>query len=250
MYERVDESNTSFDSSDSAYDTQPEDGENASDSKGEDSDSGGCTDDSQDFQRDTNSQDDGIKGVSSPQGQPKKRSIGFKDWALKQLSMTKGYVPPVVGRDEQLDVVMGVETSTSKPEQCELPPAKKRKVSQMKPTELRGPLGEDLQLPSTSFALQFTSQRKGEFAPSNRTKAISVTRPPEVEEARMMLPIVAEEQPIMEAVLLNPVVIICGETGSGKTTQVPQFLYENGFGLPDSGSFHVPSSKRVLTPDS
>ena len=33
----------------------------------------------------------------------------------------------------------------------------------------------------------------------------------------------------MEAVIENDVVIICGETGSGKTTQVPQFLYEAGY---------------------
>ena len=33
----------------------------------------------------------------------------------------------------------------------------------------------------------------------------------------------------MEAIADNPVVILCGETGSGKTTQVPQFLYEAGF---------------------
>lgn len=33
----------------------------------------------------------------------------------------------------------------------------------------------------------------------------------------------------MEAINENPIVIICGETGSGKTTQVPQFLYEAGY---------------------
>jgi len=38
-----------------------------------------------------------------------------------------------------------------------------------------------------------------------------------------------EEQRIMEAIIENDVVIICGETGSGKTTQVPQFLYEAGY---------------------
>lgn len=48
-------------------------------------------------------------------------------------------------------------------------------------------------------------------------------------EARLKLPILAEEQVIMEAINENPVVIICGETGSGKTTQVPQFLYEAGY---------------------
>ncbi|PIO14419.1 hypothetical protein AB205_0096990 [Aquarana catesbeiana] len=34
----------------------------------------------------------------------------------------------------------------------------------------------------------------------------------------------------MEAIKENPVVVLCGETGSGKTTQVPQFLYEAGYG--------------------
>lgn len=33
----------------------------------------------------------------------------------------------------------------------------------------------------------------------------------------------------MEAVKENPCTVICGETGSGKTTQVPQFLYEAGY---------------------
>uniref|UniRef100_A0A8C9J2J2 Activating signal cointegrator 1 complex subunit 3 n=1 Tax=Panthera tigris altaica TaxID=74533 RepID=A0A8C9J2J2_PANTA len=48
------------------------------------------------------------------------------------------------------------------------------------------------------------------------------------------LPILAEEQVIMEAVAEHPIVIVCGETGSGKTTQVPQFLYEAGYTSDDS----------------
>ncbi|KAI3973320.1 hypothetical protein MKX01_020695 [Papaver californicum] len=43
------------------------------------------------------------------------------------------------------------------------------------------------------------------------------------------------EQEIMEAINENSVIILCGETGCGKTTQVPQFLYESGFGSSKSG---------------
>lgn len=40
-----------------------------------------------------------------------------------------------------------------------------------------------------------------------------------------------EEQAIMETINENDVVIIQGETGTGKTTQIPQFLYEAGYAL-------------------
>jgi ATP-dependent RNA helicase DHX37/DHR1 len=59
---------------------------------------------------------------------------------------------------------------------------------------------------------------------------IPVNRPADIAVARVNLPVVGEEQPIMEAIYNNDCVILCGETGSGKTTQVPQFLYEAGFG--------------------
>lgn len=58
---------------------------------------------------------------------------------------------------------------------------------------------------------------------------VMLQRKPEIQAARLKLPVVAEEQVIMEAINENPVVVITGETGSGKTTQVPQFLYEAGY---------------------
>ncbi|KAG8039658.1 hypothetical protein G9C98_000387 [Cotesia typhae] len=58
---------------------------------------------------------------------------------------------------------------------------------------------------------------------------VPVDRKPEIQEARLKLPVLEEEQRIVEAINENNVVIITGETGSGKTTQVPQFLYEAGY---------------------
>ncbi|OMH82301.1 putative pre-mRNA-splicing factor ATP-dependent RNA helicase DHX16 [Zancudomyces culisetae] len=50
-----------------------------------------------------------------------------------------------------------------------------------------------------------------------------------IEEARRKLPIYESRQKIVDTIRNNPVTVIIGETGSGKTTQVPQFLYEAGF---------------------
>lgn len=60
---------------------------------------------------------------------------------------------------------------------------------------------------------------------------VEVHRSEEIQMARLKLPILAEEQQIMELINENAVVIIAGETGSGKTTQIPQFLYEAGYAL-------------------
>ena len=50
-----------------------------------------------------------------------------------------------------------------------------------------------------------------------------------VKKSRLSLPILGEEHTIMDAINNNNVIIVCGETGCGKTTQVPQFLYEYGY---------------------
>jgi ATP-dependent RNA helicase DHX37/DHR1 len=75
-----------------------------------------------------------------------------------------------------------------------------------------------------------------------------VSRTAEIQEARLKLPVVAEEQKLMEAIHNFDTVVICGSTGSGKTTQVPQFLYEAGYGSPDSptpGMIGVTQPRRV-----
>ncbi|VDO19323.1 unnamed protein product [Heligmosomoides polygyrus] len=50
-----------------------------------------------------------------------------------------------------------------------------------------------------------------------------------IEETRKSLPVYAFKQQFIEAVKEHQVLIIEGETGSGKTTQLPQYLYEAGF---------------------
>lgn len=67
--------------------------------------------------------------------------------------------------------------------------------------------------------------------PAEPALNVPVARLPEIEEQRSKLPIIGEEQVIVECIRYNDVVIISGETGSGKTTQIPQFLYEAGYAL-------------------
>jgi HrpA-like RNA helicase len=53
--------------------------------------------------------------------------------------------------------------------------------------------------------------------------------PPIVEHEGANLPVHLEKRAILNAIRENKVTVIVGETGSGKTTQVPQFLLDNGF---------------------
>ena len=139
--------------------------------------------------------------------------IGFKEWALREISRVQGH--------SSTPTVIDAALSMSVPR-----PRKSEHVDGI----LRGPLGEELLLPSTSFS-KHVQERHAGF----KSTVVPISRSPDVQASRLLLPIVSEEQAIVEAVLLNPVVILCGETGSGKTTQVPQFLYEAGFGSPHSG---------------
>ena len=75
-----------------------------------------------------------------------------------------------------------------------------------------------------------------------------VERTPEIEAIRATLPVLKKENQIVEAIVYSDVVIISADTGAGKTTQVPQFIYEKGFSHPDSpfsGNIMVTQPRRI-----
>ncbi|KAL5520124.1 hypothetical protein ACEPAG_1784 [Sanghuangporus baumii] len=233
-------SESSFDSSDSAYDS--------SDSRDvQDLDQDDVIEDDDDaFESASGEHPD--EGESSPEEKqgfslaPSKRKLGgFKDWAMQQLSATKGYMDPP--RNDETDAA----SVPLVPSKAKIP---KPGVTDGGRREMRGPLGEELQLPQTALAQQFKPPSDNSPSSSQKTdqKFVTINRPEDVQAARLELPILAEEQPIVEAIRMHPVVVLCGETGSGKTTQVPQFLFEAGFGSPGSdnpGMIGITQPRRV-----
>jgi ATP-dependent helicase HrpA len=68
-----------------------------------------------------------------------------------------------------------------------------------------------------------TVDRRPPFAPHHRQRPASIGFPPE-------LPVSARREEIAQAIAQHPVVIVCGETGSGKTTQLPKICLALGRG--------------------
>ncbi|KAH7310085.1 P-loop containing nucleoside triphosphate hydrolase protein [Rhexocercosporidium sp. MPI-PUGE-AT-0058] len=146
-------------------------------------------------------------------GSPKpQRSSTFKAWANQQLNEALGYQP-----------ISNIPNATETP-----------KIAGFKP---RAPEQDPLPL-----ELQTTSNG------SRKAYSVTVTRTSEIQDVRLKLPVVAEEQKIMESIHNNNLVVVYGATGSGKTTQVPQFLYEAGYGTkgsPTPGMIGVTQPRRV-----
>lgn len=64
-----------------------------------------------------------------------------------------------------------------------------------------------------------------------------------IAEQRRFLPVYTVRDDLIQVVRDNQVVVVVGETGSGKTTQMTQYLYEEGFG--NTGMIGCTQPRRV-----
>jgi ATP-dependent RNA helicase DHX37/DHR1 len=143
----------------------------------------------------------------------KEKTSAFKAWAIQQRNQAIGFVP-----SNNLSSAAPSKPANFKPRAPEQDPL---------PPELESHTATDA---------------------TRKAFSVTVDRSPEIQESRLQLPIVAEEQKIMEAIHNNDVVVVWGATGSGKTTQVPQFLFEAGYGAPNGptpGMIGVTQPRRV-----
>jgi len=137
-------------------------------------------------------------------------------------------------------------------EEMEVDPKEEEKEEKEESPEVKTAVSE----PAKQATENWTEKRNKALSKvddSKTTFTVRVDRDPEVQAKRQELPVCLMEQEIMEKISANPVTVLCGETGSGKTTQVPQFLIEAGYGCPDApdpakrGMVAVTQPRRVAT---
>ena len=189
-----------------------------SEPNGSDVDESGSSEYSEDTETSLEDDEEAVASKAAKKG----RTSAFKAWAEQQRNEALGFTPSTV-----IGSILGSGPTSSSQLQAA--------QSFVPRASEQDPLPESLLL-STGSAINRVAH------------AVPVSRSEDVQTARLALPIFAEEQRIMEAVFNNDVVIISGATGSGKTTQVPQFLLENGFGdpsSPTSGMIGITQPRRV-----
>lgn len=228
----VEESESDFNSSDSSADEgdgEPEEGADASDAESwygidgnkEDLElppspgSGISGSEEEDSDEDEDDEDDDEDDDEQDSSRPARTKGSFQSWAESQL-LSASRRPSSPPAPKAFD-----NNSMPYDEYIPLLPAGSGVIPAL--SQL-GPLGhilESTELPSIPLQKSFN---------------VVFERTENVQKEREELPVAKEEERIMEAIRGNSVVIISAETGSGKTTQVGQFLLEGGWGDKRSGT--------------
>ncbi|MBW0470305.1 hypothetical protein O181_010020 [Austropuccinia psidii MF-1] len=163
--------------------------------------------------------------VSSTSASRIKGSI--RDWANLQLQLAE---------TNQSNGQSSIELSPKEENKQNHTASASKNLAKTNPPSRCGPLGVPLDLPETPLFLH------------QKTIHVPLQRSEEIIASRSLLPVFAEENTVMDAIRRHPVVVVCGETGSGKTTQIPQFLYEAGWAKEDGdnpGLIGITQPRRV-----
>ncbi|CEM33558.1 unnamed protein product [Vitrella brassicaformis CCMP3155] len=96
-----------------------------------------------------------------------------------------------------------------------------------------------------SFDGDIASELKREEEQDEEEAALSIKerKARSLQEDRQSLPVYRYRDELLRAIRDNTVLVVVGETGSGKTTQIPQYLYEVGYGK--SGMIGCTQPRRV-----
>ncbi|KAK4506082.1 hypothetical protein PRZ48_004047 [Zasmidium cellare] len=163
---------------------------------------------SEDSDEDENEDEDEDDSEEESSDDKPARVSAFKAWADSQRNQAVGFTPSAVPTNDE------AAKAAFKP---------------------RAPSPDPVAAEITTNAQNGTSYRP--------QTAVVIPRSEEIAAARLELPVVQEEQKIMEAIHNNSVTIVHGATGSGKTTQLPQMLLENGYGA--DGMIGITQPRRV-----
>jgi pre-mRNA-splicing factor ATP-dependent RNA helicase DHX16 len=74
-----------------------------------------------------------------------------------------------------------------------------------------------------------SAEQKGTYTPSRACSTANIDVAMSMEQTRQSLPIYEFREDLLAAIAEHQVLIVVAETGSGKTTQLPQYLHEAGY---------------------
>ncbi|CAK5056730.1 unnamed protein product [Meloidogyne enterolobii] len=109
--------------------------------------------------------------------------------------------------------------------------------------EIMGVKAKEEQEPTESTNYKESQQFASHLKESEAVSIFAMEK--SVKEQREYLPVFAVRQKLLQVIRENSVVIVVGETGSGKTTQLTQYLVEDGYGKIGGGIIGCTQPRRV-----
>lgn len=154
-----------------------------------------------------------------------------------RITFTKQFEPVIPVKDATSDMAIvarkGCQSVRRYREQKERQQAAE-KVNQLAGTKLGNILGiekkSDKEKVTEEDSIDYKKSQQFAELMSDKTEAVSdFAKRNTLKEQRQFLPVYAVKEELLKIIRENNVVIVVGETGSGKTTQLTQYLHEDGF---------------------